>query len=701
MVSPIITAPYLASKLASAVSGFLIMAAGKALVKEPPTEILAPPDSPSYVTRNNTPNLGASLPVIYGMINYTPYLIARSMIIVQTQARASNTALVDTGFQTEQSTFRILYLIGRGDSSDFTVSRVCLGNMALSMGTVSLVNDFADSNIMENGVVFNENVPDFIPIPLRGNTLISPALANLRQIQIFGRPFPSNFPNSLIDANDIRLNAYPRHVITNTSVTALRLGVQWTGIYEEEAFRLTSFIQIRRTDQSAVSWTTVTPGLSSIALPQGTINRTLTFSFERDPTYDGTYEVRFIVPTVFYPAGFINAEDVLTEARTLTARGEIVSLAYGIPTGDLENDFTYLSFSYVSADYINFSSPNNLNVLIRRKLLTYHPDTGLSATRIATSNPAWVFMNLIEDANADEARINADRDNLFELSTFYATNNYSFDYVFDSPKTLADSLALVAAACNSSLISTKRGYTMLPDISRSTLNIVFHPGNISTNSLAIIDLVDESVPPGTIIATYVDNNTGESAQVSYVIPQSEYQRSSSNEVSKTVNMPGVTTASLAMRNARSLALSLLYRNCVIEFQCGFEGIIIDPEFNILLSHPLMNFNNEYGNGTVEFGSTITIRPYSTHGFANDATHEVVILNRNNQIIFQDVVSDLSSTDEITFSPTLNSSALPDGEYDFIIGRPGEVLSVCNIMSIAPSAIGLIVVRAVVDDPRAY
>ena len=711
MVAPVSLLVYLAQKFVIGTSTYLAVQLGKILLKEPPPPSLASELSPSYSTFTNRPSLGVAVPSIYGQVTYVPYeIMSRAVISERSLDVVSNTIIGAAG---EVYSYSTTYLIGRGVVSDFEISSVRTGGENVPISRVSVFTDLANSSTVVNGVSYSA-ADGFSPQRYFPLNIIAPISSDLRRLlYLSDSSSPLGTVPLPLDDNDPQLDSYPTHIVSNPAATFVSVGIRWI-VGSEPIFSsvTAAFMQFRRTvpilDSSGNpdrSWSTVEPGILVVTPAPRNINRTLNFSLPREIGYDGTYQVRFLIPSIFFNRLLLSAEGLVTERIAITSSEvSIQRIEYGVPQENIAQGFVYASVSTTSENLEAFSPDTSLTMLIRRRLFTYDPVNGISATRVATDNPAWVFMNMIDDVNVNGRILSVDRDDLFRLSSYYQDNGFSFNYVFDVQGTLYDNLKIVAFACNSLVVVNPAGYSLLPDIERPSLNLVFNVTNIVSNSFAANDLIDNTAPVGTILGTYRSSDSLENSQITYIAPQSEYPRDINSERVVTVDMPGINNATLATTTARSLFKSLFYRNCVVEFHCHYiEGSLLSLAQNVLVSHPILNINNQYGAGSFTFGSEIVIAPSSSHDLNPSSTYEIIVLNQKGQILVQKDINDFTKDSQgvITITPDVPIAGVRNGFYNFIIGTPGEVLTVCNIVSIRRSPIGLFVIQAAIEDTAVY
>lgn len=286
---------------------------------------------------------------------------------------------------------------------------------------------------------------------------------------------------------------------------------------------------------------------------------------------------------------------------------------------------TMLAMRMRASNSLSSSASRKVFVTATRKIKTWNPSSGWSATEVATRSIAWALAdaarNVDYGAELPDARIGLAE--LYALDTLLTARGDHFDARFDNALTFWEAISHIAKAGRAKpymqgglLHVTRDGHQTVPVA-------MFNMRNIVRGSFSVDYTVITSDTADAIDATYFDEDVWAPRLVRAKLPGSTEQNVAD------LDMFGITGRAQAWRESMYQLASTKYRSKTIKFATEMEGFI--PSFGnlIAVSHDMPQWGTS-AEAVAWNAGTRTLRVSEPLTFGT-GTHYVALARRDNSV----------------------------------------------------------------------
>lgn len=290
------------------------------------------------------------------------------------------------------------------------------------------------------------------------------------------------------------------------------------------------------------------------------------------------------------------------------------SLRAYLPETRTWDNVTLIAMRMRATNNLSGQASRKINVISTRKLNTWNPTSGWSASKAATRSIAWAFVDSAKasyGAELDDSRI--DLSSLYSLDQTWLARGDTFDGRFDNLLTCWEAMTKILQAGRATPYLQGGILRAARDQASSIPVCFFTPRNILRGSLSIEYLTPSSDTADSIEVTYFDEDYWTSRRVVSTI-----SGGTSNNPAK-VELFGVVNRAQAHREGLYHSAANKYRRKIISFQTELEGMI--PSFGdlIAISHDLPQWGQsgqvlswDEGTLTLTLSEPVEFTPAQTH-----------------------------------------------------------------------------------------
>jgi len=242
---------------------------------------------------------------------------------------------------------------------------------------------------------------------------------------------------------------------------------------------------------------------------------------------------------------------------------------------------TMLAMRMRATNNLSEQSSRKVNVIATRKLKTWHPSTGWSASAVATRSIAWAIADICRaDYGASLADARIDLQGLYDLDAIWTARGDTFNAVFDSQSTVMEALTLAARA-GRAMPYMQGGILHIARDAPATIPVaMFSQRNIIKNSFKLEYIMPSEETADCVDVTYFDETVWRERTVRATLPGGTSLKPA------TVKLFGVTNRAQAWREGMYTAACNKYRRRIPTFQSEMEGFIPAPCDLLAVQHDL-------------------------------------------------------------------------------------------------------------------
>lgn len=261
-----------------------------------------------------------------------------------------------------------------------------------------------------------------------------------------------------------------------------------------------------------------------------------------------------------------------------------------IPDDNIYEDVTLLAIKIRASNQLSNQSSTQINVIQSGKIPVWNGTTW--SAPVVTSNPSWIVADILRNpiygAGLPDSRV--DLAKLLELSSIYNLRGDSFNGVFDTSKTLWESLGSVMQAVRSQPILVAGVISFVRDQQKALARTVITPQSVLKNSFSSTHILQGEDSADDVIVEFMDSSTWETSEVQATLPGS-----SSNKPAR-IQMFGVTNLSQAWREGMYYAASNKYRRILASVTTAADGRLLLKGDPVIVSHDVPQWNQ---NGFID------------------------------------------------------------------------------------------------------
>ena len=243
---------------------------------------------------------------------------------------------------------------------------------------------------------------------------------------------------------------------------------------------------------------------------------------------------------------------------------------------------TMLAVKMRADNVLSGQGSRKINVIATRRLNTWDPGAGYSASKVATKSIAWAALDMCRNteygAGLADARIN--RAQLFALSSMHSGRGDWFCGVFDSQLSFWEALTSLCRAGRMIPIMQSGVINFVRDTQQSVHTAMFSGRNIKKGSFKIEYLVPTSDTTDAVEVEYFNEVNWKPSTVLATLSGGTSLRPAK------VKLFGVTNRDQAWREGMYIAAQNKYRRKLISFTTELEGHIPSYGDLVAISHDM-------------------------------------------------------------------------------------------------------------------
>lgn len=239
-----------------------------------------------------------------------------------------------------------------------------------------------------------------------------------------------------------------------------------------------------------------------------------------------------------------------------------------LPGSQTYGNLTMVAMRLRASNNLSQQASRKINFVVTRKLQTWHPATGWSASAVATRSIAWALADIARaEYGAGLADSRIDLQGLYDLNTAWTARGDTLDCVFDNQSTIMEALSQAGRA-GRAIPFVQGGIVHCVRDAPATIPCgMFSQRNIVKNSLKLEYIMASEETADAVDVTYFDSQIWGERTVRATLP------GGTSDKPATVKMFGVTSRQQAWNEGMYIAACNRYRRRMLTFSTEMEGFI--------------------------------------------------------------------------------------------------------------------------------
>ena len=246
-------------------------------------------------------------------------------------------------------------------------------------------------------------------------------------------------------------------------------------------------------------------------------------------------------------------------------------------------DMTCIAVKMKAGADLNAAQSRRLNLVATRKLETW-TGSAMGTVKAATRSPCDAFAYIARTSNG--GRLSDDQielETLYDQDADFTTNNWTFDFVFDSGVTVSEALARVSRAVIAERVTQGGKLHLVRDVEAVAPVAMFSPRNITPGSDSQQYLMRDSTSSDALIGTYIDQTTWKPVDVTVAFDDSPQERPTR------LTLHGVGNREQAREVLWHMAREDRYRRKIYGWTAPMEGLAVTFGDGISYSMDIPNY----------------------------------------------------------------------------------------------------------------
>ncbi|AKJ71384.1 PF09327 domain protein [Achromobacter phage phiAxp-1] len=343
-----------------------------------------------------------------------------------------------------------------------------------------------------------------------------------------------------------------------------------------------------------------------------------------------------------------------------------------MPGSQRYGDVTLLAMIIKATNQINQNIQRRVRIRHTRRLRTWNPVDGWSASMSPTRNPAWALADMASNPiyGPGYGASKIDMFELYRLSQVWAQRGDNFDFVFDGQIQFWEALSVVARVGRAYPLMSAGMLSFVRTEPKTMPSFMFSPNNIVKDTFDVEYSFSDGVStPDYVIAEYTNPETNQPETVDCILPGMAGTRPG------TLKLLGCTSRDQAWREGISLAAANRDQRKVINFTTERAGSIPRVGDLVRVSHDMPAWG--YSGKVLGF---------------NPTSDTIEIHDDKGNVIDTMLPFELRTTEDMPFLPGIQHSiafqkrnGAPDGPHRALIHPSGDrkkcIISTANPRSI--------------------
>ena len=239
-----------------------------------------------------------------------------------------------------------------------------------------------------------------------------------------------------------------------------------------------------------------------------------------------------------------------------------------LPGAQTYGAVTVVAMRFRATNNLSQQASRKVNMIVTRRLRTWHPVSGWSAGTTATRNPAWAIADICRaDYGAGLPDNRIDLAGLYALAQEWDSRGDTFNGIFDRQSTIMESTTQVSRAGRGLPFMQGGILQVVRDAAVALPVAMFTQRNIQKQSLKLEYLMATEETADCIDVSYFDEDVWSQRTVRCTLP------TGSNDKPAKVQLFGVTDRAQAWREGMYTIACNRYRRRLLTFGTEMEGFI--------------------------------------------------------------------------------------------------------------------------------
>lgn len=447
-------------------------------------------------------------------------------------------------------------------------------------------------------------------------------------------------------------------------------------------------------DAISTSWTVEAQAVNDIGVSIGSWFTLGTESHTAATTTPVRLSKKYAVTAGRYQVKLTRADTKQTDSRYGHELDWAGLRAY-LPGSQAYGDVTMVAMRLRATNNLSAQASRKINFVVTRKLKTWNPSTGWSATTIPTRSIVWAIADICKaDYGAKLADSRIDLQGLYDLDAVYTARGDHFDGVFDSQSTIMEGLTQVSRS-GRAIPFIQGGIVHAVRDSAATIPVaMFSQRNIIKNSLKIDYLMASEETADAVDVTYFDSQIWGERTVRAILP------SGTSDKPATVKLFGVTDRQQAWNEGMYIAACNRYRRRIVTFSTEMEGFIPTIGDLVAVQHDMPRWGQS--------GEIVAWNPATKEAILSEpldwsagGAHVMAFRTRNGAPAGPFSCAAGADAYHITFTDWTGANPTPDTSGDrershFAFGPSNEQYIKCRMVTMRPKSSEIVEIIAVVE-----
>lgn len=370
-------------------------------------------------------------------------------------------------------------------------------------------------------------------------------------------------------------------------------------------------------------------------------------------------------------------------------------------TTSFEPTAMYHGLKMKASEQLNSITSRKFAFILKRKLKTWNPTDGWSATTAFTRNPAWAAADMLIDTvyggKIPEERV--DLQTLYDLSLEWDDRRDYFDATFDNVTTVWDALASIVKAGRTARYMRNGIFTFVRDEKQTVPRALFNGRNITKGSFNIQYITNTESSPDGITVQYWSNILWDYDYITIPSPGVDVP-----DNPQQLLLFGVTEIEQATREGKYLVAADRYRRRTISLNTEMDGFIPTYGDLIAVAYDLPSWG--VGSGDVEnyVSATKILSLSEAVTFADGSQHYVAFSTQEGGLDGPYAVSPGPDNYSLVMSVDPDIDLYFDNAQErtrFSFGPSENIYRLARVLTIQPNDINTVTLTAVIEDDRVH
>lgn len=366
-----------------------------------------------------------------------------------------------------------------------------------------------------------------------------------------------------------------------------------------------------------------------------------------------------------------------------------------LPGTQTYGNVTMVAMRLRASNSLSSQAARKINFIVTRKLQTWEPGTGWSASTTPTRSIAWALADIARaDYGAGLVDSRIDLQGLYDLDAVWTSRDDYFDAIFDTQSTIMESLSQTCRAGRAIPFVQGGIVHCVRDAAETIPAALFSQRNIVKNSLKLDYVMPTEDTSDAVDVTYFDAQIWGERTVRATLPAGTALQPAQ------VKLFGVTTRQQAWNEGMYIAACNRYRRRMLNFSTEMEGFIPILGDLIAVQHDMPRWGQSGEIVGWNAGTKIATLSEPLDWSAGGA-HVLAFRQRDGTVAGPYATTAGVDDYHITLTDWTGSEPTPDigGDRErshYAFGPSNEQYIRCRVLNIKPASSETVEISAVVE-----